>query len=229
MLYRVFLVIISISVISFSKVVTFKELDPQKIIIQMALFKSEKNFKKVEEKFFLKDDIYFKRGKNYTLVYMVNIPVNNTKSVLKRVKKIFKDAFVLSNGYKKIKEHHQNNSFKQMRVTTDSKESLSNKADEELYESYVLTGLKFFEKENYLKAYSFFKQAYGINKRYINVNFYLGRSAYELKKYKEALKIYKNILKEDPDYLEVNLEVAKTYNKLHKYEESKKYFLKSYK
>ena len=82
--------------------------------------------------------------------------------------------------------------------------------------------LNFFKEKDYNKAYILLNQLFQIKNNDININFYLGRSAYETTRYDESIRAYERFLFEQPDNNPVKLEMAKAFFMNKTYKESKK-------
>jgi len=80
--------------------------------------------------------------------------------------------------------------------------------------------IKEYEKA-YLSLYLLFQQ----KSDNLDINFYLGRSAYETQRYNEAILAYERFLFKKPKNNRVKLEMARAYFMINSYEESKKLLL----
>jgi tetratricopeptide (TPR) repeat protein len=89
-----------------------------------------------------------------------------------------------------------------------------------IFETKYNRALELFQKEAFLKAFTAFKELFWVNLEHIDVNFYLGRSAFELDDYDTAIASYERILILDPNHMRTRLEMARTYFKLEMYEQA---------
>ncbi|HIP13374.1 MAG TPA: tetratricopeptide repeat protein [Arcobacter sp.] len=85
--------------------------------------------------------------------------------------------------------------------------------------------LKEFKNKNYSISYNLFDELFYTNLENININFYLGRSAFEVKNYEEALSAYERIIINRPQEIRIWLEIARTYYMQKDYQKSKQIFL----
>jgi len=97
--------------------------------------------------------------------------------------------------------------------------------NEELFITKYKQSLEFFKEKKYEKSYLLLEELFNIKANDININFYLGRSAYEIKKYDEAISAYERFLFEKPNNYRVKLEMARSLFMTKSFKEAKKLFL----
>jgi hypothetical protein len=83
-----------------------------------------------------------------------------------------------------------------------------------------------FKNKDYTKSYNLFYDLFLEDLENLDINFFLGRSAFELKKYDEAIVAYERILLHKPNTVRVQLEIARCYFMQRNYKESQKLFTK---
>ena len=82
-----------------------------------------------------------------------------------------------------------------------------------------------FKKKNFEDAYILLNQLFEKKADDLNINFYLGRSAYEIRKYHEAIVSYERFLFTEPNNNRVKLEMARSFFMANIIKESKRLFL----
>jgi tetratricopeptide (TPR) repeat protein len=80
--------------------------------------------------------------------------------------------------------------------------------------------LQEYKKSNFASSYEKFSKLYLTNLSDVNLNFYLGRSAYESGHYEMALAAFERVEMLDPSNLSNKLEMARTYFMLKMYEDA---------
>jgi len=100
-------------------------------------------------------------------------------------------------------------------------EALSKK---EMLSQYT-KALKLYKQKKYQEAYTNFNALFETNLDDVNINFYLGRSAFALKKYDDAIVAFDRVLFSNPDSTRTKLEIARAYFMSKQYGEAKKYFI----
>ena len=85
--------------------------------------------------------------------------------------------------------------------------------------------LQLYKAKRYINSYNKFNELFKENTNNVNINFYLGRSAFQIKKFDEALIAYERVLFEKPNALRTKYEMARTFFLLNDYKNSKKEFL----
>lgn len=85
--------------------------------------------------------------------------------------------------------------------------------------------LELFKNKDYPPALALFEELFEIKSNNLNINFYLGRTAYETQQYDVALRAYERFLFEEPDNPRVKIELSKTYIIIKVYKEAKKLLL----
>lgn len=91
-------------------------------------------------------------------------------------------------------------------------------------ESEYRKGVELFNSSDFKKAYSVFSDLVKQNPSDMNLNFYLGRSAYETEDYETAIFAFDRMLISQPDLHRVRLEMARAYMKLGSYDEAERLF-----
>lgn len=89
--------------------------------------------------------------------------------------------------------------------------------------------LSLYKLKQYQKAYELFNILFENNLDDVNINFYLGRSAFELKNYHESIIAFERVLFSKPESTRTKLELAKAYFMSRKFRDAKKYFEESLK
>jgi len=87
-------------------------------------------------------------------------------------------------------------------------------------ENSYTKALEKFNHKNYKAAYKAFDALFFKHLDDVNINFYLGRSAFELGNYEEAMSAYERILLLHPESIRVRLELARTHYNMKMYESS---------
>ena len=95
--------------------------------------------------------------------------------------------------------------------------------------SQYTEALNLYKIKQYQKAYELFNILFEKNLDNVNINFYLGRSAFELKKYHESIIAFERVLFSNPDSPGAKLEIAKAYYMSGDFNEAKRYFEEIYK
>lgn len=108
--------------------------------------------------------------------------------------------------------------------TKNKKKQKNNFKNKKILSKYE-QALKEYKKHNFKKSYELLDELFHQNLNNVNINYYLGRSAYKLEKYDEAILAYDRVLFEQANSSKVKLELAKSYLKLKDYKQSKKYLL----
>lgn len=104
-------------------------------------------------------------------------------------------------------------------------EKSSVKTTKEIILNDYTQALNDFKNKNYQASYTLLNELFNKNLNDININFYLGRSAFELALFDEAVLAYERILFEKPETLRVQFELGRTYLAKENYLDAKKYFL----
>lgn len=89
---------------------------------------------------------------------------------------------------------------------------------------HYMLGQQYMADQKYDAAYQEFFQAFINDPGNLNINFYLGRSAFESGRFEEAIMAYDRILMSTPDASRVKLELARTHLSLGSRELAKQYF-----
>lgn len=106
---------------------------------------------------------------------------------------------------------------------TQSLEEFSKEKKEKVLEQYT-KALNLYKQKKYQEAYDNFNELFESNLDDVNINFYLGRSAFELKKYHDAIIAYDRVLFSKPDNLRTKLEIGRAYFMTKQFKEAKKFF-----
>ncbi|MEA3512770.1 MAG: tetratricopeptide repeat protein [Campylobacterota bacterium] len=239
MIFKFLLIYLFLSSQLFGQYVPEGRVDSSKLSVDVKPCTSYSCFVELEEK--MKDQKYsveYKDGK-YD-IFLVNI---ESEDELEQVKKKFVKVFpkienkkpkVFTKQYiekiekkkeeieKKKKEKEQPK--EQNRI--EKKELSSEEKNKIIIEKYT-KALTHYKQKQYQSSYDQFNQLFANNLNDVNINFYLGRSAYELKKYNEAVLAFDRVLFENPDAARVNLEIARAYMKLNQLKDAKVYFEKT--
>src|SRR3989339_654550 len=88
--------------------------------------------------------------------------------------------------------------------------SVSSFADENFFSE----GVEVFNTGQFQKAYDLLLKAFEHNPENLDLNFYLGRSAFEIKNYEMAIMAFERILISSPGENRVKLEIARAFQKL---------------
>jgi len=153
---------------------------------------------------------------NYYVIYVVNIDATNKEQIRKELQNRFPDMILKNANF--INEKLQ---FLETHNQVLSNTKYTSNAFLEKYK----TALEYFKNKNYAKSYTLLNELLGTKQNDLNLNFYLGRSAYEIKRFDEAVSAYERFLFKKPDNMRVNLEMARTFFMTNVYKESKKLFL----
>lgn len=81
-----------------------------------------------------------------------------------------------------------------------------------------------FKEKKYQIAYDLFYKLFFNDLENIEINYFLGRSAFELKQYDDALIAYERVIIQKPEMTRVQLEIARTYFMQKDYHQSKQLF-----
>ena len=106
------------------------------------------------------------------------------------------------------------------RLSLQEKKRVFSKNESLLYKKAV----DFYKQRHYKKSYEIFSQLYLNHLSHIQINFYLGRSAFELKKYNQAYAAFQRILIQDEENNRVRLEMGRVLYVLKSYDEALKEF-----
>lgn len=82
--------------------------------------------------------------------------------------------------------------------------------------------LNYFKKKDYEKSYELLNELFKKKSNDININFYLGRSAYETQRYHKSIIAYETFLFSEPENNRVKLEMARAFFMAGIIKESKK-------
>lgn len=89
-----------------------------------------------------------------------------------------------------------------------------------------ITAAIMYNTKQYQKAYDMFHQLFLENNYNININYFLGKSAFSLEKYDEATAAFERVLIQKPDFNQARYDYAKILYRLKQKEEAKKEFEK---
>jgi tetratricopeptide (TPR) repeat protein len=89
-----------------------------------------------------------------------------------------------------------------------------------------ITAATMYNTKQYQKAYDMFYELFLENNYNININYFLGKSAFNLEKYDEATAAFERVLIQKPDFNQARYDYARILYKLKQNEESKKEFEK---
>lgn len=92
------------------------------------------------------------------------------------------------------------------------------------FEAEYRKGVELFNSSDFREAYPVFSALLKQNPSDMNLNFYLGRSAYETEDYETAVFAFDRMLITQPDLHRVRLEMARSYMKLGSYDEAERLF-----
>jgi tetratricopeptide (TPR) repeat protein len=125
--------------------------------------------------------------------------------------------------YDSAKSLIQKKKTTQTNIESDSTQGLGKFTKEKILVEYT-KALNLYKQKAYQKAYESFNILFESNLDDVNINFYLGRSAFEIKKYNDAIIAFDRILFAKPDNNRVKLEIGRAYFMSKQYGEAKKYF-----
>ncbi|MBI3873836.1 MAG: hypothetical protein HY307_02315 [Arcobacter sp.] len=103
-------------------------------------------------------------------------------------------------------------------------DSEKNTTKEVIIDTYT-KALQEYKNKNYKVSYDLLNELFTKNLNDVNINFYLGRTAFELGLFDEAVLAYDRILFEKPETLRVQFELGRTYIAKENYLDAKKYFM----
>jgi len=155
-------------------------------------------------------------NKNYYIIYIVNVDTTNKETIRKELQNRFPDMI--------LKKANFINEKLQSLKTHNQVLSNTNYTSNAFLEKYK-TALEYFKNKNYEKSYTLLNELFSTKQNDLNLNFYLGRSAYETQRFDEAVSAYERFLFKKPDNMRVNLEMARAFFMTCAYKESKKLFL----
>lgn len=105
----------------------------------------------------------------------------------------------------------------------DNSKNNSTFATKQITEKYT-KALTLYKQKKYQESYELFNSLFENNLDNVNINFYLGRSAFELKKYHDSIIAFERILFSNPESTRTKLELGRAFFMSKQYNESKKYF-----
>ena len=156
---------------------------------------------------------------NYYVTYVVNIKKQALKQIKQGLKPYFPDMILKKQSlFTKKTDHPQSKSNSILQ-----KNSLIT-IDKSTFLTKYKQALKYFKEKNYEKAYEELNQLFTQKPNNLNINFYLGRSAYETTRYHESIIAYERFLFEEPDNSRVKLEMARAFFMAGTIKESKRLF-----
>jgi hypothetical protein len=89
-----------------------------------------------------------------------------------------------------------------------------------------ITAATMYNTKQYQKSYEMFYELFLENNYNININYFLGKSAFNLEKYDEATAAFERVLIQKPDFNQARYDYARILYKLKQNEEAKKEFEK---
>ncbi len=95
-----------------------------------------------------------------------------------------------------------------IKKTQIKKPKITKQKSKKLLAKYSLA-LEYFKAKDYEKAYKLFDELFKITLNEVNVNFFLGKSAFETKRFHEATIAYQRVLFEIPNNIGATIETAK--------------------
>ena len=155
--------------------------------------------------------------KKYYVTHIVNLDNQKVKKAKKDLRKYFPDM-ILRKKAPKIKNL--------VYPKINNKKSIQkNKIDNASFISKYKLALENFKKKRYEQSYTQLNELFNIKSDNLNINFYLGRSAYETKRYDQAVSAFERFLFEEPNNNRVKVEMARSFFMTKTYKESKKLLL----
>ena len=155
-----------------------------------------------------------------SLPNLIPLPLPLLKPPEKSQKNESKIEPILHDRRENIKENTQSDTIEDINTTKRNPQ----KEEKELILNSYAEALQLYKKKEYQGAYGVFNDLFLKNLNNLNINFYLGRSAYELGLFDEAILAYERILFEKQDTLRVQFELGRTYVAKENYLYGKKYF-----
>lgn len=232
-------VLISITLSSYllGDMITQKQIDPNKNVIQIASSKSKKELTNFSKRFKdLDQDIHIRDYKNrYYILYTVNIEDKILKQTLTKIRQKSPSAFItkeLSIYLNSLKISQKNKTpLTNISSNPNIQKKIVNKDInyldpiklqdiENLYQKAIYA----YNQKDYKDAYKYFAKFASKNPLDKRGNFFYARSAFESSYYHEALAIYEKILLQDSNNARVKLEIGQCYFRLKKYKDAKKSF-----
>jgi len=206
---NLYLLPIAFTNIAYGGYINIENIDKSKYSVELTSCDSYYCIEKLENKF-QNENYYLEYIDNRYIFKLVNIEDKTKLNKLLSDNNHYKPTTIAPIVNKEVVKKNKTTK------TTDPKQ--------QILQNYT-KALNLYKQKKYQDAYINFNKLFEQNLDDVNINFYLGRSAFELKKYHEAIIAFDRVLFSNPDSSRAKLEIARAYFNSKQFGEAKKYFL----